>query len=159
MRHAKSDWGDETLDDHDRPLNERGRRDAPRMGRLLVELAVQPELVICSTAIRARETVERLAPEAGIPREAIVHDRALYLASPMALLSVARRRADEHGDPACVMVVAHNPGMEDLASFLAGEPVRFPTAALADCVVAIEDWADLGDPAETGVRVYRPKEL
>jgi phosphohistidine phosphatase SixA len=57
------------------------------------------------------------------------------------------------------MIVAHNPGLQDLASFLAGEPVRFPTAAIADCVVAIDDWADLGDPSETGVRVYRPKEL
>jgi phosphohistidine phosphatase len=159
MRHAKSDWADETLDDHDRPLNDRGRRDAPRMGRLLRERGIVPDLIVCSTAVRARETVELLAPAAGVPEPAIVHDRSLYLAAPMTLLSVARRRADEQGDPECVMVVAHNPGMAELASLLSGESVEFPTAALADCVLAIDAWDDLGDPSEAGVRVYRPKEL
>lgn len=159
MRHAKSDWADESLDDHDRPLNQRGRRDAPRMGRLLLERDIVPDLIICSTAVRARETVELLAPAAGLPEASVMHDRSLYLAAPMGLLSVARCRAEEQGDPACVLVVAHNPGMAELASLLAGESVEFPTGAIADCVLAIDAWNDLGDPSEAGVRVYRPKEL
>ena len=159
MRHAKSDWADESRDDHERSLNDRGRRDAPTMGRLLVEREIVPDLIVCSTATRARETVELLAPAAGVPESAIVHDRALYLASSMTLLTTARGRAEEQGDPACVMLVAHSPGMGDLASLLAGESVDFPTAAIADCVLAIDAWDDLGDPSEAGVRVYRPKEL
>lgn len=170
MRHAKSDWTDAVLEDHDRPLNDRGRRDAPRMGRLLAAEGLVPDLVVCSTAVRARQTLEGLAAGGGLGEAAVVHEASLYLASPGTILAVARAAVgdagaagDAGGEPERVLLIGHNPGMEELASRLAGRFVRFPTATLAVCDLATIDWADLdagrGVARVTAVRAFRPKEL
>ncbi|KAJ1680703.1 hypothetical protein LUZ63_024073 [Rhynchospora breviuscula] len=130
-RHAKSDWADDELSDHQRPLNDRGRRDAPLVARSVLRRGVRPELLLTSTAVRAKTTAEVFGAEFEVD---VVERDDLYLAGPDALLEAARTGgADE------VMVVAHDPGMSELVSRLAGHDVRMVT-----CAVAIFTWNDGG---------------
>ncbi len=128
-RHAKSDWADAGLDDHDRPLNDRGRRDAPEVAKTVLRKGVRPELILSSTARRARETAAAFAEafDADVTEQA-----ELYLADPGTLLSAARDTG-----AAEVMVVAHDPGMSALVSRLADRDERMVT-----CAVAIFTWHD-----------------
>ena len=157
LRHAKSSWQDESLPDHDRPLNPRGERDAPRIGRLLREEDLLPEMALCSTAARARSTLE-LALEAAAWRCELRFSPALYAASPEEILAVL---AEAPARVARTLVVGHNPGLEQLVRELTGEAVTLPTAALAalDCDCAT--WSRLGATG-TGIRLarlWKPKEL
>jgi phosphohistidine phosphatase len=157
LRHAKSSWSDSGLDDHDRPLNKRGHRDAPRMGELLREQQLIPDLIISSDAVRAQMTAEAVAEGAGYAGK-IVLDHLLYMASPDDIVAVLRTVPDPHA--ATVMIVAHNPGLEDLVAQLTGESHDFPTAALAQIVLPIDRWRDLdASIAATLVGLWRPKEL
>lgn len=156
LRHAKSSWKSGDLDDHNRPLNERGKRDAPRMGRLLREIDQVPDLILCSTAKRARQTAERVAEACGYEGE-IVYVAELYASAPETLLSVASERG---GDAMRVMLVAHNPGMELLVDDLAGREESMPTAALAAIALPINAWSELSESTEGDlVGVWRPREL
>ncbi|MDF2919289.1 histidine phosphatase family protein [Microbacterium sp. NPDC086615] len=128
-RHAKSDWADEGLADHDRPLNERGRRDAPQVARAVSRRGVRPEVLLSSTALRAATTAEAFAAEFEV--EVTLRDD-LYLADPAQLLDAAREAGANE-----VMVVAHDPGMSALVSRLADRDVRMVT-----CAVAIFTWHD-----------------
>ncbi len=155
LRHAKSSWDNDRLDDHDRPLNRRGERDAPRIGRLLLAESIVPERILSSTALRAITTARMVAATAGAP-EPIAFEE-LYLAAPATYFDLLRTYGD---DAARVMVVGHNPGMEDLVSQLGGRSEHFPTAALALIRLPIESWAQLPTrcPGELA-SVWRPKEL
>jgi phosphohistidine phosphatase len=126
-RHAKSDWADEGLDDHDRPLNDRGRRDAFAMARTLLRAGVRPEVLLSSSAVRARETAEAFARAFDVD---VVENADLYLAAPEALLAAARAAGSDE-----VMVVAHDPGMSALVSRLADRDERMVT-----CAVAVFTW-------------------
>ena len=126
-RHAKSDWADEGLDDHDRPLNDRGRRDAPAMARTLLRAGVRPEVLLSSSAVRARETAEAFARAFDVD---VIENADLYLAAPQALLAAARAAGSDE-----VMVVAHDPGMSALVSRLADRDERMVT-----CAVAVFTW-------------------
>ena len=134
LRHAKSSWDNPGLDDHDRPLAPRGRKAAKRMARHLADGGVAPGLVLCSSAVRTRQTLERIA--AGLPEGTPTEiEDGLYAANASALVERLRRVPDGING---VMVVAHNPGLQDLALLLAGrgdglERLRekFPTCALA----------------------------
>lgn len=156
LRHAKSSWSDTSLDDHERPLNQRGRRDAPRMGELLREHRLTPDVIISSDAVRARQTAEAVAETAGYAGE-ILLDRLLYAASPADILAVLRTGQDTAG---ILMIVAHNPGLEEVVAQLTGEQQDLPTAALAQIVLPIDRWRDL-DVSTRGalVALWRPKEL
>jgi phosphohistidine phosphatase len=157
LRHAKSSWHDATLDDHERPLNDRGRRDAPRMGDLLVDEQLVPDLILSSDAARARLTAEGVATTAGMS-ERVRLDRRLYLAGPAGACAVLREVADEHAQS--VVIVGHNPGLEELIAALSGESEDLPTAALAAIVLPIERWRDLDlSTRGTLVRLWRPREL
>ena len=139
LRHAKSDWPD--LPDHERPLAKRGRRDAPAVGRWLREHGYLPEVVICSTARRTRQTWELVAKELGGSPSVTFEQRA-YGASALTLLYLARELP---GRCRAALIVGHNPGISDLAASLAEEEshLRFPTAAVA--VLEFDgDWPDLG---------------
>jgi phosphohistidine phosphatase len=128
-RHAKSDWADEALDDHDRPLNDRGRRDAPQMARTVLRAGVRPVILLSSTAVRARQTADAFAEAFEVE---VTERPELYLATPDRLLDAARSSgADE------VMVVAHDPGMTELVSRLADRDERMVT-----CAVAVFTWHD-----------------
>lgn len=147
MRHAKSSWENDGLSDHDRPLNHRGRDDAPRMAKVMVENEICPQLILVSSAVRTRETVDRMLPLLGDVTVKVVD--GLYHASSTEILNVIHK----HGggaDP--LLVVGHNPGMETTLSNIVGHIVPFPTGALAHAVIR---------PGETSVieGIWRPQEL
>jgi phosphohistidine phosphatase len=148
LRHAKSSWKDERLDDHDRPLAPRGKRASKAIGRYLRDHDIEPELVLCSSAKRARQTLERLGP-AGVDARV---EPELYAAGAHDLLERLRAVPD---DVASVMLIGHNPGMQQLASLLGGLDDKFPTAALAtfDC----DAWSTL-ERAEL-IDYVKPRDL
>ena len=156
LRHAKSSWSDPALDDHERPLNTRGRRDAPRMGELVREYGLIPDVVISSDAVRARLTAEAVIEAARYGGE-IRLDPRLYMAGPADILSLLRtvgKKAET------VMIVGHNPGLEELVAQLTGAWQDLPTAALAQIVLPIDQWRDLKlSTRGTLVGHWRPKDL
>jgi len=138
LRHAKSDWsGDEA--DPDRPLAKRGRRQAPDAGRWLAEHMEGVDLAVVSSAVRARQTWDLVSAELPAPPPTRSEDRA-YAASADALLAIVRDLPD---DATTVVLVGHNPGLEDLASSLTGQLVSLPTSALAVIGLAGE-WESAG---------------
>lgn len=161
MRHAKSDWADEMLSDHDRPLNARGQRDAPRMARWLAEQGFLPEVILASTAVRVQETVAAMLA-CWSHRPLVMFSQSLYLAPPQTILQHVRAEAftAEGQRPRMAMVVAHNPGLEYLASNLLGKATRMPTAAIAllQCE-PIDEAAAQGLGVRRCITVAPPKEL
>jgi phosphohistidine phosphatase len=151
LRHAKSSWDDPDLSDHDRPLAPRGRKAAQAMRSHLVSAEVTPSLVLCSSALRARQTLERVAPEGELRIEA-----ELYGASARSLLERCRA-LPAHLES--VMVIGHNPGMHELSLLLSGEPrEKFPTGALATLVLE-DGWSSL-EPGGARLEAFvRPKDL
>jgi phosphohistidine phosphatase len=134
LRHAKSDWPD--VPDRDRPLAKRGRRDAPRIGRWLHEHGYQPDVVVCSAARRTRQTWDLVAPELG-GSPAVRFEPRAYAASAMTLLYLAQELPSRYRT---ALLIAHNPGLSDLASQLAAPTaadngprpgISLPTAAVA----------------------------
>lgn len=138
LRHGKSSWDDASLADHDRPLKKRGRQAAKRMGTLLREKDIVPDLILSSTAVRARDTARRAAEAAGYDGETQLIE-ALYHASPSTIMAEVSRVDDAYDR---VLVVGHNPGLEVLTGVLTGVYHRFPTAALMHVRFdGIEQWA------------------
>jgi len=157
LRHAKSSWKDSELADHDRPLNKRGKKDAPQMGHLLSKEGLVPDLILSSTAVRARQTVEAVAKASSYKSPIELLD-SLYLATAGKLLSDASSHAPD--SVGRLLLVGHNPGMEDLVEILSGKREAFPTAALAVFEVGIDRWGALELGVETKLlKVYRPKEI
>lgn len=143
IRHAKSDWGDAGLDDHDRPLAERGIHDAPRMARRLAESGFRPEVILSSTALRARTTAEAFGGEL---RVAVSLDPELYGASAGTLLAAAAASGARS-----VALVAHDPGMSVLAARLSRDRIEhMPTCAVATFAWDEDDWdaVDAIEPVE-----------
>lgn len=148
LRHAKSAWDDPTLDDFARPLSPRGRKSCRRIGRHMAERGIAPDLVLCSPATRTRQTWERLEKRLG--QDARVRfEPSVYLADPGALLALVRAVPT-----ACreVLLVGHNPGLEELAQKLAGSAAgdaltrltdKYPTGALAELTFAARTWAQV----------------
>ncbi len=154
LRHAKSSWEDD-VSDHDRTLTERGKRDAVAVGKLLGEREPKPESVLCSTAKRARKTAERVVKHAHLELE-IRFLPQLYLA-PVSTIEFVLR---EHGKTACVLLVGHNPGLEEFISRSKGSRLAMPTAAIAQLEFQINEWGEflLTQPARL-VEFWQPKEL
>lgn len=158
LRHAKSSHDDASLDDHDRPLAKRGRKDSKKIARLIDDKEMWPQLILSSTAERAASTAKRVVKKSKrdeFPGE-IQYHRDLYLAEPEEYVEVVKRLA---GKADSVMVVGHNPGMEDLIEFLAGEWHPFPTAALARIELSIDDWSDLAHGTGELAGFWRPRKL
>jgi len=156
LRHAKSSWSDPELDDHDRPLNPRGRRDAPRIGRLVQAKEIAPDVIFCSTALRARATAA-LAVEAGNLTAGLHPTDDLYLAGPRIYIDLLMQLPSDHES---AMVIGHNPGLEELLEELTGNHHRLPTAALAHVHLPIDRWRDLATLAVAHLAdLWRPKEL
>jgi len=155
LRHAKSSQK-KPVDDHDRPLNKRGKSDAPRMGKVLREAGLQPDLIISSTATRARTTAEKVAQHSGYPG-VVELSNDLYLAGPESYRRVLRDVSDAHES---VLLVGHNPGLEMFLEALTGQDEILPTAALAHVRVEIEHWGELDESARGEVAaVWRPRLL
>jgi phosphohistidine phosphatase len=152
LRHANASRK-EPVADHDRPLDERGKADAPRMGEVLRAAHLLPDLIVSSTAERARRTAEEVARNSRYPG-VIELSPDLYLADPEGHRRVLRGVSD-----ACesVLVVGHNPGLEMLFASLTGCDETLPTAALAHVRIDIDRWADLdGNARGERVELWRP---
>ena len=142
LRHAKSSWSSPELDDHDRELNERGRRDAPRMGKALSQL-IKPQLIHCSSAVRARMTLEGLCE--GWPAMAVQQheiDDALYTFDYQELLEWLQ---DYCGTVDDCFLLGHNPALTELCNQLCGERVidNLPTAGYLRLLVPVASWPDV----------------
>ncbi|MFB4197767.1 SixA phosphatase family protein [Streptomyces carpaticus] len=159
LRHAKADWPD--VSDHDRPLAERGRKDAPVAGRWLAGTGITPDLALCSTAARTRETWKLVAPE--LPRRPrTVYDERLYEASLGELIAVLNETDDQVRD---LLLIAHNPGVHALADALAshaeGDALNrmnrsgYPTAAIA-VLTFTGDWKSVEHGVGTLAAFWAP---
>jgi phosphohistidine phosphatase len=156
LRHAKSSWAEQGLDDHARPLNSRGERDAPRVGRLMKDRRLLPDLIVSSDAARARLTAEAVSDAAKFAGTILLEPR-LYNASAADIVAVLRRVVDEAVES--VMIVGHNPGLEELVARLTGARESLPTAALAHVTLPIDRWADLRTSTRGRLaELFRPKE-
>lgn len=169
LRHAKSSWATPDMADHERPLNERGRKAATAMGRHLRGLPSRPELVLASTAQRVSETLDLVLAElAG--DTAVIRDRSLYLATPERLLSYLRTTSEKHDN---LMIIGHNPGIHDFALQLSGEvedeagyearqrlKAGYPTAALAVIrFPAAQFWREISPGQGSLVSFTKPRDL
>ena len=161
LRHAKSSWKVGGVPDHDRPLAPRGRRAASAIAGHLLEQGIEPELVLCSTARRARETLERIAPVLGTP--VVRLEPGLYGASAGMLLERLRDVGDVVGS---VLLIGHNPAMQLLALELAGPApesrelgAKFPTAGLATLVFPGPSWRALAPGTAELTEFVRPRDL
>lgn len=138
VRHAKSSWKDSSLADRDRPLNKRGERDAPEMGRRIAAAGVRPSLIVSSPAVRAWTTARIIADEIGYPREFLQRDQRLYLASVNAILDVIVAQDNGFNN---LMIVGHNPGFTDFANYLVpGLTNNIPTAGVVSVALDTDDW-------------------
>lgn len=162
MRHGKSDWSAAAPTDFSRPLATRGKKAVPRMGRWLHHRGLQPDYVVCSPAIRARQTVLTLAPYLDFPETGVVWDERLYLADRATLLHVL---AECPVDVGTVLLVGHNPGLEELLAYLSGAkcpvPVNgklLPTAAVGILALS-RGWRDLEQNAAVACEIKRPRDL
>jgi phosphohistidine phosphatase len=155
LRHAKSSWDDVSLPDYERPLTSRGRRAAKLMSKFILQKKLAPDLILSSTAARARETVEALSPIVRSPTE-VRYDARLYLAGVPELLDVISQVEE---DRKRVLLIGHNPGLEELVCRLTGETRTMPTAALAKIAIDIDEWGEVGKKRGLLEWLVKPKEL
>lgn len=165
FRHAKSDWHDLRARDFDRPLNKRGRKGAAIMGRHIRDHGIRWDDIIASPAVRVAETIE-IGSEAAGGNFHVHWDRRIYLASSATLIDLLREHTD---DASAVLMIGHNPGLEDLIFDLVPDDgtsplrdiveVKFPTAAFAVLEMDIDRWADLAEASARLVHLVRPRDL
>lgn len=156
MRHAKSSWKDDALPDHDRPLNKRGKHDAPKMGKLLREQDLVPDLILCSTAVRATQTAKAVLDECGGDAEIHRHPE-IYDGGEDDVLEILRALPDEVER---VLLIGHNPGLEVLVEMLSAESAAMPTAAVAHIELDIAHWQKLCEVTCGRLKGYwAPREL
>jgi phosphohistidine phosphatase len=156
MRHAKSSWKNQKLADHERPLNKRGKKDAPLMGQMLKERHLVPQQIISSTAIRARQTTETVVEHSHYKGEVLYLDR-LYLAEADEYIKVLREVPDSLDR---VMLVGHNPGLETLLQVLTGEIQSLPTAVIAQINLPIDHWVDISNEVTGEIaQIWLPREV
>lgn len=147
IRHAKSSWRDVSLSDHERPLNKRGRHDAPMMAKLLKKTGIKPDRVISSTAERAKVTAKEFAKEFGI-REIVLLEQ-LYMADEEDFLGTLQKLSD---DVKCVLLFSHNPGITNFANFICGADIpEIPTCGIVHVHFALNDWKDI----KKGTGIFR----
>jgi len=141
VRHAKSDWMHTELDDFDRPLNKRGMRDAPKMGKYLAEQRIFPQSIVSSPARRAYATAISFAAAMQVPPSRIVEDDRIYAAITSTLIAVIQEWDDTWDS---VMMVGHNPGIADLAAVLTGAEVgHVPTCTVMGLGLDVASWSDV----------------
>lgn len=155
LRHAKSSWDDPRLADFDRPLNGRGLKAAPAIGRFLRGQKIKPDLVLSSPAERARQTAALVAEAAQLSAPTR-YDERIYEATAARLVEVVSQAEDDAGE---ILLVGHNPGFEELLELLTGERPGMPTAALARVALDIEKWNKLREGAGRLEFHVKPKDL
>lgn len=162
LRHAKSDWGDSSLKDFDRPLNERGWKAAKAMGKELRKRGIEPDLVLASPAVRAQQTLERIQ-DGYVDHLNVTDERAIYNAELPTLVGLIRKAPDTADR---LMIVGHNPGLQelivelssvgDLRNEVAG---GLPTAALAEVRFDVSAWSDVAPGTGNLAGLLKPREL
>jgi phosphohistidine phosphatase len=151
LRHAKSDWSEPAVADHDRPLNRRGKEARTIVAKHVAGWHV--DLVVCSTARRARQTAK---PVIAVLRCRVQYDEALYDAAAERLLEVVRTLSDRDES---VMLVGHNPSLEDLTAMLCGQSPKYPTAALGTLDLSIQRWEEVSPGCGTLAAFVTPAQL
>ncbi len=154
IRHAKSSWDDTSLPDKDRPLNDRGKRDAAKMGERLARFDVKPDLIVSSPARRALTTAEIIAKKVDYKLSNIVMDDRLYAVDADDLLDVIRKLGDKSKR---VMLFGHNPELTELAHRLSSKITRMPTCAVAEFTFDAKAWATIGEDKPTKATLDYPK--
>ncbi len=155
LRHAKSSWENPEWSDFDRPLNERGLKTAPLMGKIIFDNHFQPEIIVSSPAERAKQTAILIKENARIEGE-IEFDRRIYEATPLQLFQTISETSE---DKKSMMLVGHNPGLENLIKVLTGEIQAMPTAALAAINLNINNWNEISAECGELQTLLRPKEI
>jgi phosphohistidine phosphatase len=156
MRHAKSSWKDESLADHERPLKKRGKKDSKLIAKVIKKKDLIPDLILCSSAVRTKETVEVLADVLDYDGEIIYSDE-LYMGEPQDFVN-ALKDLDEKYET--VLIVGHNPGLEAYLQIIDGEIEAVPTGGLGYLVLVLDDWKDISlDTMGDLIGFWKPKEL
>ncbi len=158
IRHAKSDWGEPGLRDHDRPLNNRGERDAPRIGKALAARHIKPRRIIASTALRAQSTARLIAAELDYPERDIISEACIYAAEIGDLIDVIAGIDDSIES---AFLIGHNPGFHELANtLLPGDPIMdMPTCAVVHLALPVDIWALIEPGGATLLDHFFPKSL
>jgi len=155
LRHAKSSWKDESLPDFERPLNRRGKDACEKVGQYLKHELIVPELILSSPAVRTRETVERVLKAAKLSVE-VRFDQRIYEAGGLRLLEVVSQIENERKT---VLLVGHNPGLEELLMLFTGTAERLSTAALARLEIKSSKWANAADKRARLAWLVKPRKL
>lgn len=155
LRHAKSSWKDESLLDIERPLNGRGRKASQTIGGFLKKEKTIPDLVLSSSAVRARQTTDIVMEAAGLSTD-LRFDERIYEAGPQRLLEVVRQIEKSRET---VLLVGHNPGLEKLLELLTGTVETMPTGTLSKIVLTASNWAGISDKGGTLEWIVKPKQL
>jgi len=165
LRHAKSSWVEPGLSDHDRPLDARGQRDAPRMAEYMAEQFPPPQLILCSTARRTRETLDLMLPKLGGAAPEVLFEDTIYEVPPSRLMARLRKLPNARRN---VLVIGHNPGMHGTALDLTGAAdialvrdmaTKYPTCALAVLAFETDNWADVRPAAGHLTHFVKPRDL
>jgi phosphohistidine phosphatase len=154
IRHAKSSWDYPELADVDRPLNERGKRNAAKMGKRLAQRKVKPDLILSSSARRAFATAKIIAKELAYPKSQIAVQDRLYAVNADELTGVIRKLNDEVD---CVLLIGHNPELTELAHRLSSKITDMPTCAVAEFAFSVTSWSDFGKARPDVVEFDYPK--
>ena len=165
LRHAKSAWNDASQTDFERPLNERGLKAAPKMGKYIANRKTEPELVLISSATRARQTTELALAQFKSKPHIQILDELYNFSGFQSMLNIIRNKGEKHSP---LMVIAHNPTIEELAYELTGTGnnaaralmnQKYPSAGLAILDFDIKQWADLQTGVGTLISFTHPKDL
>ena len=145
LRHAKSSWNDNTLVDQKRPLNQRGKKDAPIMGKYLKNKKLTPDLIISSTAKRAKDTSKLVAEHCGYNKD-IEESKLLYGTTSRDYLTTIAGISDKHHR---VLLIGHNPILEEVLEIVTGEQIIMKTCSLAHISLSINSWSEVKDDTNT----------
>jgi len=156
LRHAKSSWEFVELSDHDRPLNNRGKQDALRIGKKLLKEGIVPQLIISSSAVRATSTAVKVAKACGYQGEITV-ENSLYGSGYTEYLNAVKKKDDRYD---IIMLVGHNPHSEQLLEILTGTMNTMPTCTVACVRLSIASWNEIDSQVKGELlNLWRPKEL
>ena len=156
MRHAKSSWKDDSLTDHERPLKKRGKKDLKLIAKVMKKNDLKPDLIITSSAVRAKETAELLAEALGYKGKLIVSDD-LYMGEPVNYVEILTDIKEKYNS---VLIVGHNPGLEAYLQIIDGEIEALPTAGLGYLMLAVDEWEDITmETMGDLVGFWKPKDL
>jgi phosphohistidine phosphatase len=144
LRHAKSSWKQPELNDHDRPLNKRGKKEAPKVGEYLKSNNLVPDQILSSTARRAQDTAQAVAEESGFDKPIELY-QDLYMSEPSCYLDILHRLSDSSNR---VLVVGHNPDLDELLTLLTDVTQHMTTAALAQIDLPISSWTELNEATD-----------